>query len=252
MIDKKLNLIDKEYLEDTIINLDKEFLSKKYYLKKNGENLKNLIIKIIGEEKFQEFEENTYDNGFVKELIDDEKTTKYFINEEELPNPNDADEKGYYIILDKNSIDEKCKFFVYTIINQNNVKTWAVISSPSVLFEVNNLDFDKEFVKYKRKDEYSNLYSYYNWEEFRKDIVKNDMKYVSINGNNLYGYEGIFQSNKEYNYELLKIFYYNSRNRIYIKGENEEQYNLYDDDKNVLAQKIINLNSLGEENGRED
>jgi hypothetical protein len=114
------------------------------------------------------------------------------------------------------------------------------------------LDFDKEFIKYKRKEEYSNLYSYYNWEEFKKDIVKNNMKYVSINGNNLYGYEGSFQSNKEYNYEILRIFYYSSRNTIYIAGENEEQYNLYDGDKNELAQKIINLNSLGDEDGREN
>lgn len=239
----KLNVVTKEYLIDNFINFDKDFLLNKYYLKNEGDEINKKISAIVGGNNLN----SVSSDGYVIDCINkSKKLTKYYV--ETLVNPNDADENGIYLILDKNSIDEKNKFFVYTVIEQNGLKCWACISAPSVVFEQDNLDFDKEFTKYERKYKYSKNYCFYNWNKLSEYISKK-FQYLTININpmqQISGNYGTLQTNVDYDYEIIKVIIDNYD--MYVCNENENEYKLYEGDKDEFAQKIINIESLEEGN----
>jgi len=240
---EKLDVVTKEYLINNFINFDKDFLLNKYCLKDEGDEINKKISAIVGGNDLN----SVSSDGYVIDCINkSKKLTKYYV--ETLINPNDADENGIYLILDKNSIDEKSKFFVYTVIEQNGLKCWACISAPSVVFEQDNLDFDKEFIKYGRKYKYSEDYCFANWNELSKYISKKFTTYstININSEQIDGKCGKLQTNAEYDYEIIDVIV--SNNDIYICNENESEYKLYEGDKDEFAQKIINTKSLEEGN----
>lgn len=238
----KLDVVTKEYLINNFINFDKDFLLNKYYLKNEGNEINNKISAIVGGTDLN----SVSSDGYVIDCINkSKKLTKYYV--ETLVNPNDADENGIYLILDKNSIDEKSKFFVYTVIEQNGLKCWACISAPSVVFEQDNLDFDKEFIKYERKYKYSKDYCFINWSKLSEYI--NKFPYLTININStqqVSGKYGTLQTNIDYDYEIIQVIV--SNDDIYVCNENESEYKLYEGDKDEFAQKIINIESLEEGN----
>ena len=179
------HFIDKDYLKNSFINYDKDFLLKKYYLKSKGEGIEN---------KIKEFAEET------NERINKSKFEKYYLeNEGDLPNPNEAD-NGIYIVRDKKSIDETCNCFLYTTIEtEDGKKAWKILSAPSYVFETENLDYDKEFEKYKRKDKYSGYHCFYNYEKLFNAITK--LTTQTPDGRYVYD----FFRNSEYNFEYIEI-----------------------------------------------
>lgn len=218
--------IDKDYLKNSFINYDKDFLFKKYYLKSDGEKVENAL---------EEFTEET------NEKINELRFKKYYLeSEEDLPNPNEADYNGIYIVLDSKSIDEKCNNFLYSVIEkEDGTKTWAILSAPSYLFETENLDYDKEFEKYKRKNELSGHLCFYNFNSL----------YLTIK--NLTNQEGgryvwDFYRNSEYNFESVKISV-TQRDAKYKSNDEVDSEYIEVDDLNTFAQTIINNVNVGGE-----
>ena len=217
--------IDKEYLKNSFINYDKDFLLKKYYLKSEGEKIEN-NIKELAEE--------------TNERINKSKFEKYYLNnEDELPNPNEAD-NGIYIVRDKKSIDETCNCFLYTTIEkEDGTKAWKIISAPSYVFETENLDYDKEFKKYERKDKYSGYNCFYNYEKLFNAITKlttqtPDGRYVHD-----------FFRNSEYNFEYINISALGAEAKYKSNDEENSEY-IQIDDLDAFAQTVINTGEVSD------
>lgn len=211
--------IDKDYLKNSFINYDKDFLFKKYYLKSDGEKIENAL---------KEFTEETNKN------INELRFKKYYLeSEEDLPNPNEADYNGIYIVLDSKSIDKKYNNFLYSVIEkEDNTKTWAVLSTPSYLFETENLDYDKEFEKYKRKNELSGYLCFYNFNSLYLTI-----KNLTNQDGDRYTWD--FYRNNEYNFESVKISV-TQRDAKYKSNDEVDSEYIEVDDLNTFAQTIIN------------
>lgn len=217
----ELNLgyfIDKDYLKNSFINYDKDFLLKKYYLKSKGEGIEN-NIKELAEE--------------TNERINKSKFEKYYLeNEGELPDPNEAD-NGIYIVRDEKSIDETCNCFLYTTIEkEDGTKAWKILSAPSYIFETENLDYVKEFEKYKRKGDLSGYHCFYNYEE-----LFNAMKKVGQQPDGRYVSD--FFRNSEYNFENIEISVLGNETKYKSLDEESSEY-IPIDDLDSFAQTVIN------------
>ena len=215
--------IDKDYLKNSFINYDKDFLLKKYYLKSKGEGIEN---------KIKEFAEET------NERINKSKFEKYYLeNERDLPNPNEAD-NGIYIVRDEKSIDETCNCFLYTTMEtEDGTKTWKILSAPSYVFETENLDYVKEFEKYKRKDELSGYECFYNY-----DSLFNTMKRLVDQQDSSGRYVHEFFRNSEYNFEHIEISALKTEAKYKSKDEKNSEY-IKIDDLDAFAQTVINNTS---------
>lgn len=135
-----------ETLLTNLQNFNKYILNKIYYKKEKGEELEKKISKIIGND------DNISIRGLIKQL---KKISKIFLKEnEKLPDVNDdsVDTDSLYIYKDKNAIDEKCAYYLYTPKeNSEGIKKWACISAPSNVYETVNIDFVKAFNRAKNK-----------------------------------------------------------------------------------------------------
>ena len=202
MADIKLgHFIDKEYLKNSFRNYDKDFLLKKYYLKSNGEEIEN-NIKELAEE--------------TNERINKSKFEKYYLESEgDLPNPNEAD-NGIYIVRDEKSIDETCNCFLYTTI------------------ETENLDYVKEFEKYKRKDDLSGYKCFYNYEK-----LFNAIKILTNQQQTAGRYVHEFFRNSKYNFENIEISALGDEARYKSLDEENSEY-IQIDDLDTFAQTVIN------------
>ncbi len=242
----KLKIIDKEYLENTIIDLDKNFLSKKYTLKSSTQSIENKIKKIVGEENFDQLNNNNIDDIIGLRISNINKISKYFITMGELPNPNVADEEGLYIILDENSIEETCKFFVCTVVKENNLKKWAIISSPSPILETENIDFEKEFKFCENKQKNINKYCFKNFEELRAFVIDlNDGRNgLTTSGGSINGLFGEFYYKNGNKVKEIQIIIVDSID-IYSKLKEEKFYKKIDDAES-FSKTVINPNSQQE------
>ena len=218
--------IDKEYLKNSFRNYDKDFLLKKYYLKSEGEEIEN---------KIKEFAEET------NERINKSKFEKYYLESEgDLPNPNTAD-NGIYIVRDEKSIDETCNCFLYTTIEkEDGTKAWKILSAPSYIFETENLDYDKEFEKYKRKDKYSGYKCFYNY-----DGLFNAIKILEDNQQTAGRYVHKFFRNSKYNFEYIEISALGNEARYKSLDEENSEY-IQIDDLDAFAQTVINTTEVND------
>lgn len=227
MADIKLGyFIDKDYLKNSFKNYDKDFLLKKYYLKSEGEEI---------EDNIKKFAEET------NERINKSKFEKYYLEREgDLPNPNTAD-NGIYIVRDEKSIDETCNCFLYTTIEtENGTKTWKILSAPSYIFETENLDYDKEFEKYKRKDELSGYKCFYNY-----DGLFNAIKILEDNQQTGDRYVHEFFRNSKYNFEHIEISALGNEARYKSLDEENSEY-IQIDGLDAFAQTVINTTEVND------
>lgn len=214
------HFIDKEYLKNSFINYDKDFLLKKYYLKSKGEEIEN-NIKELAEE--------------TNERINKSKFEKYYLErEKDLPSPNEAD-NGIYIVRDEKSIDEICNCFLYTTIEtEDGTKAWKILSAPSYVFETENLDYVKEFEKYKRKDDLSGYKCFYNY-----DNLFNAIKILEDNQQTAGRYVHEFFRNSKYNFEHIEISALGDEAKYKSLDEKNFEY-IPIDDLDSFAQTVIN------------
>ena len=208
------HFIDKNYLEKSFINYDKNFLLRKYFLKSDGEEIEAGII------------ENT----------NKAKLNKYYLDSiEVLPSAESADYNGIYIVFDSKSAAAECKCFLYSVVEVEGKKEWMVLSAPSYLFETENIDYDKEFLKYKRKNMLSGFTCFSNF----ADLYNTTMEAAGSQSSD-YRYVWNFYRNSEYNYEYLNISVTSNTARYKSKDEANSQYiDVNPKELNAFAQTIF-------------
>ena len=215
------HFIDKNYLEKSFINYDKNFLLRKYFLKSDGEEIKDALEEI--------------ETGII-ENTNKAKLNKYYLNSiEGLPtSAENADYNGIYIVFDSKSADAECKYFLYSVVEVEGKKEWMVLSAPSYLFETENIDYDKEFLKYKRKNMLSGSTCFFN---FAGLFEKIKILTTQIDGR----WSWNFYRNSEYNYEYLNISVTSNTARYKSNDEANSQYiEVNSKELNAFAQTIFN------------
>ena len=252
---KELKIIDKEYLKNTIINLDKSFLSKKYALITETEAIENKIKKIIGINNSEQLENPNIDDIIGIRINNINKISKHFV--EQLPNPNEADENGLYIIQDKNSIDEVCKFFVCIVVVQDGLKKWAIISSPSPILETEDINFEEEFGYCDNKMSIIGKKSFYNFQELKTYVdEKNiDQSIKTENEGETNGNYCEFFYKIDNKVKVIDVLVGNNGN-LYFKYKGQVFYKKVEEQDN-FAQSVINpesdeqTNNEGNENNEQ-
>ena len=214
------HFIDKNYLEKSFINYDKNFLLRKYFLKSDGEEIKDAL---------EEIEAGIIEN------TNKAKLNKYYLSSiEGLPSAESADYNGIYIVFDSKSADAECKCFLYSVVEVEGKKEWMVLSAPSYLFETENIDYDKEFLKYKRKNMLSGSTCFSN---FAGLFEKIKILTTQIDGR----WSWNFYRNSEYNYEYLNISVTSNTARYKSNDEANSQYiEVNSKELNAFAQTIFN------------
>lgn len=215
--------IDKNYLEKSFINYDKDFLLRKYFLKSDGEKIKDAL---------EEIEAGIIEN------TNKAKLNKYYLNSiEELPaSAESADYNGIYIVFDSKSADAECKCFLYSVVEKEGKKEWMVLSAPSYLFETENIDYDKEFLKYKRKNMLSESSCFLNFNKLYEVT-----KAAAVNQSSDGRYVWDFYRNSEYNYEYLNISVTSNTAKYKSNDEANSQYIAVSlNDLDAFAQTIFN------------
>ena len=217
------HFIDKNYLEKSFINYDKDFLLRKYFLKSDGEEIKDAL---------EEIEAGIIEN------TNKAKLNKYYLNSiEELPaSAESADYNGIYIVFDSKSADAECKCFLYSVVEKEGKKEWMVLSAPSYLFETENIDYDKEFLKYKRKNMLSESSCFLNFNKLYEVT-----KAAAVNQSSDGRYVWDFYRNSEYNYEYLNISVTSNTAKYKSNDEANSQYIAVSlNDLDAFAQTIFN------------
>lgn len=217
------HFIDKNYLEKSFINYDKNFLLRKYFLKSDGEEIKDALEEI--------------ETGII-ENTNKTKLNKYYLDSiEKLPSSAErADYNGIYIVFDSKSAEAECKCFLYSVVEVEGKKEWMVLSAPSYLFETENIDYDKEFLKYKRKNILSKSRRFRNFAELYNVTIE-AAKDNQIDGR----YVWDFYRNSEYNYEYLNISVTRSTAKYKSNDEANSQYiDVNPKELNAFAQTIFN------------
>ena len=215
--------IDKNYLEKSFINYDKDFLLRKYFLKSEGKKIEDALEGI--------------EAGII-ESTNKAKFNKYYLESiEGLPAIENADYNGIYIVLDSKSIEAECKYFLYSVVEvEEGKKEWMVLSAPSYLFETENIDYDKEFLKYKRKNMLSGFTCFSNF----ADLYNTTMEAAGSQSSD-YRYVWNFYRNSEYNYEYLNISVTSNTARYKSNDEANSQYiEVNSKELNAFAQTIFN------------
>ena len=216
------HFIDKNYLEKSFINYDKDFLLRKYFLKSEGKKI---------EDALEEIEAGIIEN------TNKAKLNKYYLSSiENLPSAESADSNGIYIVFDSKSAAAECKCFLYSVVEVEGKKEWMVLSAPSYLFETENIDYDKEFLKYKRKNILSKSRRFRNFAELYNVTIE-AAKDNQIDGR----YVWDFYRNSEYNYEYLNISVTRSTAKYKSNDEANSQYiDVNPKELNAFAQTIFN------------
>ena len=217
------HFIDKNYLEKSFINYDKDFLLRKYFLKSDGEEIKDALEEI--------------EAGIIENTNKAKLNKHYLKSIEELPaSAESADYNGIYIVFDSKSADAECKCFLYSVVEVEGKKQWMVLSAPSYLFETENIDYDKEFLKYKRKNMLSGSTCFSNFAD-----LYNATKEAAKEQTGDYRYVWNFYRNSKYNYEYLNISVTSSTARYKSKDEANSQYiDVNPKELNAFAQTIFN------------
>lgn len=216
------HFIDKNYLEKSFINYDKDFLLRKYFLKSDGEKIKDAL---------EEIEAGIIEN------TNKAKLNKYYLNSiKKLPaSAESADYNGIYIVFDSKSAEAECKCFLYSVVEVEGKKQWMVLSAPSYLFETENIDYDKEFLKYKRKNMLSGSICFSSFAD-----LYNATKAEGSQDSD-YRYVWNFYRNSEYNYEYLKISVTSNAARYKSIDEANSQYIVVNPKElDAFAQTIFN------------
>ena len=215
------HFIDKNYLEKSFINYDKNFLLRKYFLKSDGEEIKDALEEI--------------EAGII-ESTNKAKLNKYYLDSiEKLPSSAErADYNGIYIVFDSKSAEAECKCFLYSVVDIEGKKEWKVLSAPSYLFETENIDYDKEFLKYKRKNMLSGSTCFSNFADLFENI-----KSLTAQIDSRWSWN--FYRNSEYNYEYLNISVTSNTARYKSNDEANSQYiEVNSKELNAFAQTIFN------------
>jgi hypothetical protein len=236
MIKNELKVITKDWFKKNIISFDKDFLSKKYANIKENNKIKEQLIKIFGSEFMNQIDEAGIENDLFNKKVRRETTIVKIVEIDELPSSNDADENIIYAIKDEKAIDEDCKYHLYVAVDDENeeTKVWVEISSPSYIFETENIDFYNEFRGYDTL--FRRRPSYLNWEALQTKLLTFDNNYNYSLNRKLRSGDFVY-NNKESNFPTVELWYDEEADKLYVDTKE------YKDDKDTFAQLILNEDS---------
>lgn len=241
MVKNELKVITKDWFKRNIISFDKNFLSKKYTNIKDNNKIKEQLVKIFGSEFMEQIDQAGTENDLFNKKVKKENAVVKVVEVDELPSANDANESVLYAIEDDKAIDEECKYHLYAAVNDEieDTKVWIEVSSPSYIFETDNIDFGAKFRDFeiaRRK------YSYLNWEELKAKLLTFESSYNYSLNKKIKSGEFIY-NNSEKNFPTVEIGYSEEDDKLYIDSKE------YQDDKDVFAQLILDEESeLRDEN----
>ena len=235
---KELKVITKDWFKNNIISFDKNFLSKKYTNIKENKKIKDQLVKIFGSDFMNQIDEAGTENNLFNKKVRRETAIIKMVEVEELPSSNDADENVMYAIKDNKAIDEDCKYHLYVAVDddEEESKVWAEISSPSYIFEDDNIDFEAEFRNYDIL--FKKKHSYYNWESLQTKLLTFEESYNYSLNKKVRGGEFVYNS-KMRSFPTVNLWY--DGENLYV--DNEE----YKGDKDAFAQTILDESNDSEE-----
>ena len=242
MIKNELKVITKDWFKKNIISFDKNFLSKKYTNIKDNNKIKEQLVKIFGSEFMEQIDQAGTENDLFSKKVKKENAVVKVVEVDELPSANDANESVLYAIEDDKAIDEECKYHLYAAVDDEieDTKVWIEVSSPSYIFETDNIDFGVKFRDFeiiaRRK------YSYLNWEGLKAKLLTFESSYNYLLNKKIKSGEFIY-NNSEKHFPTVEIGYSEEDDKLYIDSKE------YQDDKDVFAQLILDEESeLRDEN----
>jgi hypothetical protein len=241
MVKNELKVITKDWFKRNIISFDKNFLSKKYTNIKDNNKIKEQLVKIFGSEFMEQIDQAGTENDLFSKKVKKENAVVKVVEVDELPSANDANESVLYAIEDNKAIDEECKYHLYAAVDDEieDTKVWIEVSSPSYIFETDNIDFEAKFRDFeiiRRK------YSYLNWEGLKAKLLTFESSYNYLLNKKIKSGEFIY-NNSEKHFPTVEIGYSEEDDKLYINSKE------YQDDKDVFAQLILDEESeLRDEN----
>lgn len=221
----------KDYIYNTIIDYNK-YLNDKFTTKIKTDEIEEKLNSIINDDN----------SSLFNKLINNTKFSKKFINGvSELPNIASPDNSIYntlYILKSKN--DEYYGNYVYTPKKINNSYKWTCISSPVKPYEIEDIDFDKEFKKYYSYSKISTSRSFTNFNNLniylKQQYDSNSKSKYIINGEKVDGVKAVLVANGEvFDYTMFEI--------IITKQNETYQYYFYTPEYNEGNKYIIQTTS---------
>jgi len=249
MINKvQQKLVDKEWVTKNIVSFENNFLKKKYNTKAEAEIEKKKLALLFGDDYLNLDVNLPTDEPQINTILKEKAfSKKYFIDSltefAEL-NPNHVDFNGLYFVYDSNSIDEDNKYYIFSVVNEEDNKAWALLSCPSYAFEEEDIDFEKEIT---RLDSYvSNPISFLGWDEMKAYMEKQPTKYMKI-----FTAQGechamrFYCNNFKYSYKTVDCYYFPVQTKLFEK-DNGQVTEIYDKDE--YARTLINPKGVEDEN----
>lgn len=171
----------KEYVYNTLIDYGK-YLSDVYTTKEDTKEIKNELIKIT----------NNDEDSIFNNLIKENKFSKKYISEiSELPDISNSDNSTYNTLYILKSVDDNGYYgnYVYTPKKVDDSYKWICVSSPANTYELEDINFAKEFKKYYSYSKISKSKSFKNFTALSSYLqneynIKEKAKYI-IDGNSI-------------------------------------------------------------------
>lgn len=154
--------IDKNYLLNSFVQFNKSVVAKQYYDIAKGNKVRSDLDALTGE----------YTGLSIQDVFKKTNTLKKtLITTKTLPMPASAEPNVLYLL--QSDTEAQCNFFLYTTVkDEEGAYKWACLSSPSNVFEKEDLDFEEEFAALKAAEDTGNYIMYLSWDELKADIMK--------------------------------------------------------------------------------
>lgn len=192
----------KEYVYNTLIDYGK-YLSDTYTTKKDTKEIKDELIKITNNDEDSIFNSLIKENKFSK---------KYISGISELPDISNPDNSTYNTLYILKSADDNGYYgnYVYTPKKVDDSYKWICVSSPANTYELEDINFAKEFKKYYSYSKISKSKSFKNFTALSSYLqneynTKEKAKYI-IDGNSITAVKTELVANGEtFNYTCFDI-----------------------------------------------
>ncbi len=223
MEQKFKKFITLNHLFEEFKNFNKKILSKKYFKKDKGEILEEKVSKIIGNDE----------NISIRDMIEKLKkiSRTFILDGKELPDANgkEADINCLYLYRDKDAIDEKSVYYIYTLKeDETGTRKWACISAPSYVYETEQINFQTAFDRAEKK--FTRKTSFVSYQNLI-DFLKKKNQIYRYKGRDSFYYDLLTNDFKDcccvYTEATKMLYYFETiKNNIQLEVEADKQFNV--------------------------
>lgn len=222
----------KEYIYNTLIDYGK-YLLNVYTTKEDTKEIKDELIKITNNDEDFIFNNLIKENKFSK---------KYISGINELPDISNPDNSTYNTLYILKSVDDNGYYgnYVYTPKKVDNSYKWICVSSPANTYELEDINFAKEFKKYYSYSKISKSKSFKNFTALSSYLqneynTKEKAKYI-IDGNSITAIKTELVANGE-------VFEYTYFDVLVSKQGTSYQFYFYTPEYTETSKYIISTSS---------